>query len=136
MSPLTFNWKLQLNCICNHLAKQCISELEQLRPKTNSLFPLEPIGVFIKGEKLSSDTCHHIRFHTQCQLAKKLFMWKKILSCDGFHKVGWDSFHTTLHSVPRSFQVWASKHGLGIAHTMKFLLHQDNHKPFCPSCLS
>jgi hypothetical protein len=48
--------KLQLNCICNHLAKQCISNLAQLQQQNNSLFPLEPISVLIKGTKLSSDT--------------------------------------------------------------------------------
>jgi hypothetical protein len=47
---------LQLNCICNHLAKQCISDLVQQQQGNNSLFPLEPIGVFMKGTKLSSDT--------------------------------------------------------------------------------
>jgi hypothetical protein len=32
--------------------------------------------------------------------------------------------------------VWASKHVLGIAGTMKFLSHQDGHEPVCPSCLA
>jgi hypothetical protein len=48
--------KSQLNCICNHLAKQRISDLAQQQQRNNSLFPLEPIGVFMKGTKLSSDT--------------------------------------------------------------------------------
>jgi hypothetical protein len=36
--------------------------------------------------------------------------------------------------VPRLFQVWAAKHVLGIAGTMKFLAHQDGCNPVCPSC--
>ncbi len=36
--------------------------------------------------------------------------------------------------VPRLFQVWAAKHVLGIAGTMKFLAHQDGCNPTCPSC--
>ncbi len=117
--------KLQLNCICNHLAKQHISNLVQQQQRNNSLFPLEPIGVFIKGAKLSSDTGQLIQFQQ-----------KKIVSGNGFNKVGWDSVHSTLHSVLRLFQVWASKHVLGIAGTMKFLSHQDDRKSVCPSCLS
>jgi hypothetical protein len=128
--------KSQLNCICHHLAKQRISNLAQLQQQNNSLFPLEHIGVFIKGTKLSSDTGQLIRFHAHCQLARALFLRKKIVSCNGFDKVGWNSVHSTLHPVPRLFQVWASKHVLGIAGTMKFLLHQDNHESLCPSCLS
>ncbi len=47
--------KLQLNCICNHLAKQHISDLAQLQQRGNYLFPLKEIRAFIKGKKLSLD---------------------------------------------------------------------------------
>ena len=45
--------------------------------------------------------------------------------------------HSTLHSVSRLFQLWASKHILGIAGTgtIKFLSHQDGCNQSCPSCL-
>ncbi len=36
--------------------------------------------------------------------------------------------------MPRLFQVWAAKHVMGIAGTMKFLAHQDGRDPICPSC--
>jgi hypothetical protein len=70
------------------LVKQRISNLAQLQQRDNLLFPLEPIGVFIKGAKLLSDTGQQIRFHAHCQLAKALFLRKKILSGEGFDKVG------------------------------------------------
>ena len=42
---------LQLNCICDHLAKQRLSNGEA-KPKGGSqLFPLELIGIFVGGEK-------------------------------------------------------------------------------------
>jgi hypothetical protein len=59
------------------LAKQRNSNLAQLQQRDNSLFPLEPIGVFIKGAKLLSDTGQLIQFHAHCQLAKALFLQKK-----------------------------------------------------------
>ncbi len=53
---------------------------------------------------------------------------------DTFNEVDWEAVHRALHAVPWLFQVWASKHILGIPGTMKFLAHQDGHNPLCPSC--
>ncbi len=126
----------QLNCICDHLAKQRLIDGEAEPKGGSQLFPLEPIGIFVGGEKLSSEAGPLLRFHAHRQLARSLFHRKKILSRDEFEEVDWELVHRTLHSVPRLFQVWASKHVLGIAGTMKFLAHQDGRKPTCPSCRS
>jgi hypothetical protein len=127
--------KAQLNCICNHLAKQQVGEAGQSKHSGDSLFPLEHIGILIGGKKLSSEPGPQLRFHAHRQLAKALFLQKKILSERGFDEVGWAKVHSTLHSVSRLFQLWASKHVLGIAGMMKFLSHQDGHDRSCPSCL-
>jgi hypothetical protein len=127
--------KAQLNCICDHLAKQRVGKAGQLKHSDDSLFPLEPIGILIDGKKLSSEPGPQLRFHAHRQLAKALFLRKKILSERGFDEVGWAKVHSTLHSVSRLFQLWASKHVLGIAGTMKFLSHQDGRDRSCPSCL-
>jgi hypothetical protein len=125
---------LQLNCICNHLTKQCLGDGVH-KPKGGSqLFPLEPIRIFVGGEKLSSETGPLLQFHAHRQLAKGLVHRKKILLRDKFKEVDWESVHRALHLVLRLFQVWASKHVLGIAGTMKFLAHQDGQEPTCPSC--
>ncbi len=68
--------KSQLSCICDHLAKQCISESTQQQQQDSYLFPLEPIGIFIKGAKLLSGTGQQISFHVPRQLAKALFLRK------------------------------------------------------------
>jgi hypothetical protein len=124
----------QLNCICDHLAKQRLSDGEPEPKGSCLLFPLEPIGITVGGEKLSSETGPLLQFHTHCQLARNLFHWKGILLHDKFGEVDWELVHRTLHTVPRLFQVWAAKHVLGIAGTMKFLAHQDGRDPTCPSC--
>ncbi len=124
----------QLNCICNHLAKQRLAD-GVLEPKGGSkLFPLEPIAIFVEGEKLSSETRPLLQFYAHRQLARRLFHWKKILLQDKFEEVNWESVHRALHLVPQLFQVWASKHILGIAGIMKFLAHQDSQVLTCPSC--
>ncbi len=100
---VTFNkliQKLQLNCICDHLAKQRISKFVQLQQQDSHLFPLEAIGIFIKGAKLSSDTGQQVCIQVHRQLVKALFLQKKILSGGRFKEVGWESIHAPLHSVP------------------------------------
>jgi hypothetical protein len=124
----------QLNCICDHLAKQRISNGE-FKPRGSCLlFPLEPIGITVGGEKLLSKTGDLFRFHAHRQLARTFFHQQGILMREAFDEVDWESVHKTLHAVPQLFQVWASKHVLRIVGTMKFLSHQDGRSPLCPSC--
>ncbi len=61
--------KAQLNCICDHTAKQRITINGAERPALSRMFPLEPIGLFVNGEKMTSDTGSHIRLWAHYQLA-------------------------------------------------------------------
>ena len=54
--------KVQLNCICNHAAKQQIVVDGTNGTTQSRLFPLEPIGVFVWGEKMTLETGEWIRF--------------------------------------------------------------------------
>ncbi len=84
---------------------------------------------------MTSETGEHIHFWAHIQLACQYYHDHKLLSFDQFDQVNWKSIHRTLHGLPRLFQLWASKHVLGIVGTMKFLANQDNRSPLCPSCL-
>jgi hypothetical protein len=126
--------KAQLNCICDHAAKQRIAMDGAEGSASSRMFPLEPIGIFVGGEKITSETGGQIRFWAHHQLAREYYRDQNILSPLQFDLVDWQSVHRTLHDLPRLFQVWAAKHVLGIAGTMKFLEHQDNRSPMCPSC--
>jgi hypothetical protein len=99
------------------------------------MFPLEPIGVFVDGNKMTSETGGQIRFWAHCQLARDYFRNQNKLSHVQFNAINWPSVHHTLHDQSQLFQLWASKHVLGTTGTMKFLAHQDNRSPLCPSCL-
>ncbi len=127
--------KAQLNCICDHAAKQRIAAdgLEAITPCR--MFPLKPIGLFVGGQKMTSETGDHIHFWAHLQLARQYYRNHKLLSLKQFDLVDWKSIHCTLHDLPRLFQLWASKHVLGIAGTMKFLAYQDDRSPLCLSCL-
>jgi hypothetical protein len=65
--------KAQLNCICNHTAKQRIAMDGSGSRKSERLFPLEPIGMFIQGEKTTSDTGELLRFWAHRQLAREYY---------------------------------------------------------------
>jgi hypothetical protein len=126
--------KAQLNCICNHAAKVRISSDRMEATASCKMFPLEPVGIFVGGQKMTLETGNHIHFWAHCCLARDYHQNHKILSTEQFDQVDWKSVHNTLHGLPRLFQLWASKHMLGIAGRMKYLLHQDNRSPICPSC--
>ena len=126
--------KAQLNCICDHAAEFRITMDCQERSAPGKLSPLETVGVYIQGEKMTPDTGGSIQFWAHCQLAWNYYHKKHILSHKQFDAIDWRSVYNTLHDLPRLFQLWASKHVLGIAGTMKFLLHQDGRSPLCSSC--
>jgi len=128
------NRKAQLNCICDHAAKFRIIKDGQEEAASGQLFPLETIGVFVRGEKMTSDTGGQIRYWAHHQIARKYYHDQKILSNEQFDAIDWASVYSTLHSLPRLFQLWASKHVLGVAGTMKYLSYQDGRSPLCPSC--
>ena len=54
--------KAQLNCICDHAAKQRIAIDRAEGPILSRMFPLEPIGLFVDGEKNTLETGSQIRF--------------------------------------------------------------------------
>ena len=98
------------------------------------MFPLEPIAIFVGDQKMISDTGDQIRFWAHRHLARQYYQEHNLLSPNQFDHVDWKSVHGTLHGLARLLQLWAAKHVLGIAGTMKFLAYQDNRCPLCPSC--
>jgi hypothetical protein len=115
--------KAQLNCICDHAAKARILVDGMEATASCKMFPLEPVGLFVGRQKMTSDTGDHIRFWAHHRLAQDYYWDRNILSNEQFDQVDWRSVYDTLHGLPRLFQLWASKHVLGIAGSMKFLSH-------------
>ena len=126
--------KAQLNCICDHAAKFRIATDGQDQSTPGRLFPLEMVGVYVQGEKMTSNTGGSIQYWAHHQLARNYNQMENILSHKQFDAIDWRSVYNTLHSLLRLFQLWASKHVLKIAGTMKYLSHQDGRSPLCPSC--
>jgi hypothetical protein len=126
--------KAQLNCICDHAAKQRIATDVKDGAKSRGMFPLEPVGLFIGDNKMTSDTGEQIHFGAHRQLAKDFFHNRKKLLHSQFESIAWVSVHQMLHNLPWLFQIWAAKNVLEIVGMMKFLVHQDGRSLLCPSC--
>ncbi len=126
--------KAQLNCICDYTAKQQIAIHGAEGSTQGQMFPLEPIGLFIKGERMTSKTGDQLRFWAHLQLTRAFYAKQGLLSNGQFDKIDWRLVHHTLHNLPQLFQVWAAKHVLNIVGTMKFLSYQDGRCKLCPSC--
>ena len=52
--------KAQLNCICDHVAKAWIAADRKKATTPCRMFPLEPVGLFVGGQKMMSETGDHI----------------------------------------------------------------------------
>jgi hypothetical protein len=76
--------KAQLSCICNHAAKHQIVKdgIEKLMP--GKMFLLEPVGLFVCGEKMTSETGSHIRYWAHHHLARNYYCNRKLLSFNQF----------------------------------------------------
>jgi hypothetical protein len=126
--------KAQLNCICNHTAKQRIAIDGSGSCTSGHLFPLEPIGMFIQGEILTSNTGKLLPFWAHRRLARKYYCSRDTILYGQFDETNWWSLRKTLLTLPWLFQLWAAKHVNRIAGTMSFLSHQDGQYNLCPSC--
>jgi hypothetical protein len=95
--------KAQLNCICNHTAKQRIATERMEGAIPGQMFPLNPIGLFVQGKNMSSETGGRIHFWVQHQLARTFYNDWKMLCHEQFDSVEWMSIHCTLHNLPWLF---------------------------------
>ncbi len=92
--------KAQLNCICDHVAKAWIAAdgIEATTPCR--MFLLEPVGLFVGGQKMTSEAGNHIQFWAHRCLAQDYYCNYKILSPDRFDHMDWRLVHRTLHDLP------------------------------------
>ena len=79
--------KAQLNCICDHAAKVRISTAGLEAITTGQMFPLEPVGIFVGNQKMTSDTGDHIQLWAHWRLACTYFHDHKILCKEQFDQV-------------------------------------------------
>lgn len=125
----------QLNCACDATAKQCI--IESLEPGPISTpFPLEPCFLFANFQIITSETDITLRFHAHRLEALSLFNDLGILTPDQIQEVAWEEVHTTLHTLPKMFQMFAGKQVFGGAAVLANLSKQKAYAHLGRSCPS
>ncbi len=83
--------KTQLNCICNHTAKQQIALDGLDSPAPGRMFPLEPIVFFVKGKKMTSDAGEQQQFRAHHQLTQSYYSNQGIISHAQYDEIDWPS---------------------------------------------
>ncbi len=127
----------QLNAVCNAGAKAMLHSQDIMDLPQQEVFPLEPLCMFVKGTKMTSDMGAHIRYAAGQQVARTFFNKTSRMFTDAFDKVDWPQVHWMLNNeVPRLFQVWACKQVMNLAATNKNLhrQHRDGRSNKCPCC--
>jgi hypothetical protein len=124
----------QLNCQIDYLAKKTIHEAPPIQDAPMQHFPLEPLCVFLGKNKLTSDKGERLKFWVHKQLAWTRFHKGNVLHSHQFDKVDWDVVHTSLHWVPRMFQIWACKQIMDIAPVNGNRPWEQSLCPLCSSC--
>lgn len=125
----------QLNCGCDERAKEELWQIDLEDIPSQKQFPLEPIALFVEGNKITTESGPSIRYAAHRREAKEIFQSQKILDYDAFEEVDWRNVHTALHDVPKMFQIFACKQVFSVSATFHFLNKRDETvSPICPSC--
>ena len=78
-------------------AKQEIRKIDPDNLPRQEAFPLESLCIFLRKEKISSDTGARICFWVHKQRSGGLFRNHKILLPDQFKEVDWEMVYSALH---------------------------------------
>ena len=120
----------QLNCIADLHTKRVIWGLEGEELPPQEVFSLDPIAVFVRQEKLTSDMGSSVRFWAHHILAEQTMYQLNILSTDAFQEVAWEQVYEALHNVPCLFQLWACKQVMKVAGTNTMhAWYNEDHDP-------
>eukprot|EP00804_Cyclotella_cryptica_P003924 CCRYP_016117-RA/>CCRYP_016117-RA protein AED:0.75 eAED:0.75 QI:0/-1/0/1/-1/1/1/0/1178 len=128
----------QLNCACDVAAKREIIESGADSPAYPQL-PTETLSIVVNNLKLTSDTETVLRFTAHRAEARSLFVSQRILSTEQFEEVDWHVTHHTLSTLPKMFQLFASKQVFGVSAVLGNLAKQKAYEHLgdkCPSCMT
>lgn len=126
----------QLNCACDVAAKREIIENSTDTPAYPQL-PSEVLSIVVDHHKLTSDTDSILRYTSHKAEARTLFISQRILTADQFDEIAWQVTHSTLHKLPKMFQLFACKQVFGISAVLGNLAKQKAFSHLgtaCPSC--
>jgi hypothetical protein len=114
LSWLQLSLTQQLNCVCNTLAKQAVTNaiLKGYHDSPTQILPREDVALIILGNKITGNISSSLRFHASKSVAHKyhIHKWKKgKWTTKKFEEVDWEHLDHALKSKPTNYKVWRSK---------------------------
>jgi hypothetical protein len=101
-------------------AKTILWDVNPTAQPKQEAFMLEPVSVFVRTAKVTTDGINVLCFWAHKHLARKIFSYMKILDTRAFDMVDWEIVYLTLWEVSKLFQLWAYKQVMGAAGTMEW----------------
>ena len=126
----------QLNCACDAAAKKRIHEFLPTAYPQRPL-PHEKVMMIVENIKATSNTDETLRFAAHKQEARSLLDKLQLLPKTHFEEVAWKEVHSTLHTLPKMFQLFAGKQVFGVSAVLANLSKQKEYAHLgdkCPSC--
>jgi hypothetical protein len=125
----------QLNVLADKKAKECLQQSIETKKYICSDFPFERARVFCRGVKITGSIRQDLYRKWGREVARELFVAKKILSKDDFDLVNWDAVGTATNKFPMMYKVWITKQVSHFAGHRRMLdRYVEDTVNCCPSC--
>jgi hypothetical protein len=125
----------QLNVIADILAQECLQARALNGPYSHSLYPNEPVRIYIEGRKITASIKAALYTKWGKHQARTLFHKRGIVDTKDFNLVFWDGLRWALQTCPKSFQRWVTKHVSHFCGTNRQLSKMDSTvKNICMCC--
>jgi hypothetical protein len=98
------------------------------------MFPLEPLAIFIRKYKLTTDMTGELLFWVQKKIAETVFDKLGSVLPGKLHEVAWRQVHDALPETTQMFQIWVCKQITNIAGVNR--IFSKYMKDQCSKCLS
>jgi hypothetical protein len=104
----------QLNCVCDLLTKQAVTDtiIKGYDTDLTQILPLEDIALIVWGDKITGDISSLLRFHASKAVARKYHIhlrkkgkWTQVQ----FKEVDWDHLDLALKNKTDNYKIWRSK---------------------------
>ena len=131
----------QINCVCDTLAKRAvkIALKEGWQDRGIQLLPREDIALIIKGEKVTNDISHPLRFHASKVTARRHLTTrrKRPWTEEAFDEVDWEHLEMAQKGKSDMYKIWRSKQNSGFCGTRVQVGRysgEQNPDEKCPNC--
>jgi hypothetical protein len=112
-----------MNCVCDTLAKRAVRHAMQdgYQERRTQILPREDVALIIKGNKVTNDLSHPLRFHASKESARIYLTTRmtKQWTEEAFEEVDWENLESAQKNKSDMYKVWRSKQNSAAVHEYK-----------------